>query len=162
MTLTQTSHEHHSRLLPHVDRLLEIAGMVGDERPAELRTALESEYAFVTEQLVPHMEAAEKALYPQLDMLLEDPTAMAPMRREHAEVRRLIGQMRTLTYTMPDDGPTPGDAIALRRVLTRLHGILKVHLAEEEHYLPLLERHLSDEERHALASGMEHAGREPL
>jgi hypothetical protein len=37
-----------------------------------------------------------------------------------------------------------------------------VHLAEEEQYLPILERNLSDAERSELVSEMQHARLEPL
>ena len=54
------------------------------------------------------------------------------------------------------------EGLALRRALYRLHSILKVHLAEEELYLAVLDGSLSDEEKDALARGIDHAMAEPL
>lgn len=54
------------------------------------------------------------------------------------------------------------EGLALRRALYRLHAILKVHLAEEELYLGVLERNLNDAEKDALARGIDHAMTEPL
>ena len=54
------------------------------------------------------------------------------------------------------------EGLALRRALYRLHSILKVHLAEEELYLAVLDRNLSDEEKDLLARGIYHAMAEPL
>ncbi len=54
------------------------------------------------------------------------------------------------------------EGMALRRALYRLHAILKVHLAEEELYLGVLDRHLTTEEKDQLARGIDHAMAEPL
>ena len=54
------------------------------------------------------------------------------------------------------------EGMAMRRALYRLHAILKVHLAEEELYLGVLDRNLSDEEKDLLAHGIAHAMAEPL
>ena len=45
-------------------------------------------------------------------------------------------------------------------MLYRLYAMLKVHLAEEELYLGVLDRNLSAEEKDALAQGIEHAADE--
>ena len=52
--------------------------------------------------------------------------------------------------------------MALRRALYRLHSILKVHLAEEELYLGVLDQNLDDAEKELLARGIDHAMTEPL
>ena len=54
------------------------------------------------------------------------------------------------------------EGLALRRALYRLHSILKVHLAEEELYLSVLDHNLTDEEKDGLARGLDHAMAEPL
>ena len=54
------------------------------------------------------------------------------------------------------------DEIGLRRVLYRLYAILKVHLAEEELYLGVLDGALGEPEKERLALAIEHAVAEPL
>ena len=44
---------------------------------------------FLTGPLLPHVEAAEQTLYPELERMYQNRHSMAPMRREHDEVRRL-------------------------------------------------------------------------
>ena len=39
---------------------------------------------FLTGTLVPHVDAAERTLYPELERMLQNRHSMAPMRREHA------------------------------------------------------------------------------
>ena len=54
------------------------------------------------------------------------------------------------------------EEMVLRRILYRMFSMIRVHLAEEELYLGVLEHNLSVEEQDALARGMEHAGAEPI
>jgi hypothetical protein len=161
-SLRTTSEEHHARLVPHVDRLLTLAEMVGHVECAAIHTAFEEEYAFIVGQLVPHMEAIEHALYDRLETLMGGRHSMAPMRQEHRTVARLVEELGR--YRRHADGCTWGavEGMALRRALYRLHAILKVHLAEEELYLGVLDRGLTDEEKDLLARSMDHAGQEPL
>lgn len=100
MTL-MVGHRHHAELLPHVDELRVLADGIAGTAGKDLRDRLAAELAFIDEQLIPHMEMAERTLYPELDRLLEDPRAMAPMRREHETMRRLLGEVRRLHAGLP-------------------------------------------------------------
>lgn len=162
LSLRTTSEEHHALLLPHVDTLLTLAEMVGHVECSVIHAAFEDEYAFVVGQLVPHMEAIEHALYDRLEALMGGRHSMAPMRQEHRTVARLVEELGQ--YRLHAEGCTWGavEGMALRRALYRLHAILKVHLAEEELYLGVLERGLTDEDKDLLARNLHHAGDEPL
>lgn len=160
--LTQASHEHHDRLLPHVDRLAELARMIDEGITPEFLIACEVEHRFIVGQLVPHMEAIETTLYGQLERLMEGRHSMVPMRREHAELRRLIESTGQYHEAVASGQVGPAEAMGLRRALYRLHAMLRVHLAEEELYLRVLDRNLSDAEKDELARGIEHAMAEPL
>ncbi|MCU0478223.1 MAG: hemerythrin domain-containing protein [Chloroflexi bacterium] len=160
--LARASHEHHDRLLVHVDRLAELARMIDDGITPAFLEACEAEHRFIVGQLVPHMEAIETTLYGELERLMAGRHSMAPMRREHAELRRLIettGQYHDLVTT---GGLGVAEAMGLRRALYRLHALLRVHLAEEELYLRVLEGSLTEAEKDELARGIEHAMAEPL
>jgi hypothetical protein len=50
------------------------------------------------------------------------------------------------------------EAIALRRVIFRSIALLKVHLAEEQVYLDILDRREAPEMAEALAAAMAHPG----
>jgi hypothetical protein len=162
MTLHKVTRAHHAQLMPHVDALLAIAEMIGKRPIEEVRARLDDEYEFITGQLLPHMETVEKSVYPELQRLLQNPRAMAPMEREHKEVRRLVGELGALRHQMHGESLGHGQALQLRRVLIRLFAILKVHLAEEEEYTPILEHNVTPERAQALAASMEHAVREQL
>lgn len=161
-SLRATSSEHSARLLPHVDRLLVLADMVGQVECAALHALFEEEHAFIVGQLVPHMDAIERTLYDRLETLMGGRHSMAPMREEHRAVGRLVEELGR--YRQHVDGCTWSavEGMALRRALYRLHAILKVHLAEEDLYLGVLDRQLTDAEKDQLARGIEHATAEPL
>jgi hypothetical protein len=161
-SLTRTGHEHHDRLLPSVDRLPVLAGMIGCDQYAEFRAGFEEVHAVVVGRLLPHIEAIERTLYGELERLMEGRHSMAPMRAEHAELRRLIATLGDFRPLLAKGCLSPVDGMSLRRVLYRLYTILKVHLAEEELYLGVLEQNLSAEEKDVLARGMDHAEAEPV
>jgi hypothetical protein len=86
---------------------------------------------------------------------------MAPMRREHGAIRRLIGSARDLRPRMAAGLPIH-DEFALRRILYRLFVMMRVHLYEEERYLGIVDRNADDPERAAIVAGMRHAPVEAL
>ena len=156
LSLKATSLAHHAELMPHVDRLLTLAEMVGRVECKALHRLYNEEYGFVAGTLVPHMEAVEVALYPRLEGLMGPRHTMAPMREEHVIVRSLIEELGR--FQVHEDRCTWDEleGLALRRALYRLHALLKVHLAEEEQYLSVLDRSLSDSEKDLLARALDH------
>ena len=161
-SLPKTSHEHHDRIEPHVDRLPELAEMIGRVPAEEFAASFETECGFIVGQLIPHMAAIETTLYGRLEDLMGTRHSMTPMRLEHEQMRGLFDSL--CVYRKEAAGGTldRDDEIGLRRVLYRLYSILKVHLAEEELYLGVLDQNLSDEEKDTLARGIEHAVAEPM
>ncbi len=162
LSLRTTSEEHHARMLPHVDRLLDLADMVGHVECAAIHETFEQEYAFIVGQLVPHMQAIEQTLYDRVEALLEGRHSLAPMRAEHRSMERLIEELGRYRRHVEGCSWSAVEGMALRRALYRLHSILKVHLAEEELYLGVLDQSLTDDERDLLARGIDHATAEPL
>jgi hypothetical protein len=161
-TLRATSQDHHARLVPHVDRLLVLAEAVGTIDCSALHALFEEEYAFIVGQLVPHMEAIEATLYDRLEELMDGRHSMAPMRQEHEAMGRLVAELGRYREHAEGCRWSAVEGMALRRALYRLHSILKVHLAEEELYLDVLDQNLSDDEKETLARGIDHAMTEPL
>jgi len=161
-SLPDTSHEHHELIEPHVDRLPELAEMIGRVTPDVFSAAFQEECSFIVGRLVPHMEAIETSLYGRLEQVMDKRHSMAPMREEHERLRALIASLCEYSELVAEERLTDGGQVGLRRVLYRLYAMLKVHLAEEELYLGVLDRNLSPEEKDVLAQGLDHAGAEPL
>ncbi len=151
-------HEHHERLDRHVDRMPATAELIGGDEPAELSVALDETCDFLNQLLVPHMEAAERAIYPELERLFQNMHAMAPMRRQHDEIRALVHELDGLRKTAAEGVLAMTGQIKLRRVLFELYAMLKIHLAEEILYADIVEHGASPESEAALAVAMEHTG----
>jgi hypothetical protein len=161
-SLPDTSHEHHELIEPHVDRLPELAEMIGTVTPEAFSRSFHDECSFIIGRLVPHMEAIETTLYGRLEQVMGRRHSMAPMREEHERLRDLFGSLCEYGELVADERLTEADQVGLRRVLYRLFAMLKVHLAEEQLYLGVLDRNLTAEEKDALAQGIDHAVAEPL
>jgi Hemerythrin HHE cation binding domain len=161
-SLPATSHEHHELIEPHVDRLPELAEMIGTVTPEAFSTSFQDECSFIIGRLVPHMEAIEMTLYGRLEQVMDRRHSMEPMRQEHERLRDLFRSLCEYGELVADERLTEADQVGLRRVLYRLFAMLKVHLAEEQLYLGVLDRNLTAEEKDALAQGIDHAAAEPL
>jgi hypothetical protein len=161
-TLAETVHDHHAHLVPGVDALLDTARMVGTVPCEELRPRVLEARGFLAGSLLPHMEAAERAVYPRLESALSDANALAPLRREHEEARRLVAELGRLCDAHKDGPYRRGEALALRRTLYRIHAIVRVHLDEEEMLTALLAHSIDPDEAAAVATDLAHAVSVPL
>jgi len=154
-SLPQVAHDHHERLLEHVNRIPADADALLTAKPDAALASIRETRAFLTGTLLPHMEAAERALYPELERMFQNRHSMAPMRREHDRIRELVGDFGALVDK--DAGTVSlGRTLALRRVLFQLYALLKVHLGEEEAYLRIVERGVTDDIADAVTAALEH------
>jgi iron-sulfur cluster repair protein YtfE (RIC family) len=151
---------HHERLLRHVDKLPQIADLLDRGSPDEFRAALDEACDFLSELLLPHMEAAEKAIYPELERMMQNRHSMTPMKREHEEIRAAIEELARLRDKAHRPPLALNDQLILRRTIFRLYAMLRVHLAEELLYADIVEHGASVQSEQALATAMEHSGRQ--
>lgn len=158
--LPKVTREHHDRIMGHVDQMPAVGDLVGLAPIDELRSRVDGVLAFLTGLLVPHMEATEQTLHPELQRLFECRDSLGPMKRQHAEIRSHIGEIRRIRTQLAAGPPSTAQAAALRRVIFRLYADLKVHLAEEQQCLPIVEHSVTPDRAEALAAAMEHAGTE--
>jgi hemerythrin-like domain-containing protein len=157
-TLPGVNQEHHARLSRHVDAMPAAGDLIGRTPPAVLAARMDETCAFLSELLIPHMEAAEQTLYPQLERMLQNRHSMTPMRREHTEIRTLVEELDARRAALRGGRLSVGDSVTLRRLVFRLYAMLKVHLAEEQLYLDIVEHDAAPDAGAALATAMEHAG----
>ena len=157
MSLPHSGHEHHERIREHVDRLPALADML-EQRPVppEFAVRFAKEYDFITGTLWPHVEVVETNVYPELERLMQNRHSMAPMRREHVELGKLIESMGTYTSRVGSGSLGPIDALGLRRLIIQFYALVKTHVGEEEEYLRVLQGNLSAEEQEVIVGRMEH------
>jgi iron-sulfur cluster repair protein YtfE (RIC family) len=157
-TLPQVGHEHHERLLQHVNQLPEVADRLLTAQGDELRADVDDVCEFLTGTLVPHVDAAEQTLYPELERMYQNRHSMSPMRREHVEVRRLVAEFAKLTAEIDAGHTSLGRTLAVRRVLFQIYALLKIHLAEEEVYLRIVDHGVATDVGELLAAALDHPG----
>jgi iron-sulfur cluster repair protein YtfE (RIC family) len=154
--ITQPLRDEHKELLPHVEKLKEVADLVGSTPGAALARGLREVTEFLTAQLIPHAQAEEGALYPAVQRVMAAGEATATMSRDHEEVGALSAELVSRSSQLPAGQIPEQDARELRRLLYGLYALVRVHFAKEEQvYLPLLDRSLSLEEGRALFTAME-------
>jgi iron-sulfur cluster repair protein YtfE (RIC family) len=152
-TLTQPLRDEHKELIPHIEKILEVANRIPEAPLEEIRDGLKEVYQFLAYHLIPHAQAEDVALYPAVQKVLGSPDSTRTMTRDHVEVGRYIEQLAELQQEL-----VPRNFKALQRALYGLYALVKVHFAkEEEVYLPILEERLSSEEAKAMFEAMENA-----
>lgn len=157
-TLTQPLHEEHKELFPSVERIRQVAELIGQASVTESQQGVEEVYDFLAYHLKPHAEAEETALYPVVQKVLGSPDATKTMSRDHVEVGRYIEELASLKEKMNETAITLEQTQSLRRVLYGVYALLKVHFAkEEEVYLPILDQHLTPESAQEMFAAMEDA-----
>jgi hypothetical protein len=157
-TLPQVAHEHQERLLQHVNQMPEIADLLLTAKAEDVRRNMDEMSAFLTGTLIPHVDATERTLYPELERMLQNRHSMSPMRREHAEVRRLVTDFANMIEQVGASPVAVGKKLALRRVTFQLYALLKIHLAEEEAYLRIVDHGVASDVADLLAAAMDHPG----
>lgn len=159
--ITQPLREEHQELFPHIEDLRQIADMVGEVPPAELRQRVDNVYAFLTKHLIPHAQAEDKALYPVVNAVMRATQATATMSRDHVEVGKLTDDLAALRSALAAQDLNAAQIKELRRVLYGLYALVKVHFAkEEELYLPILDAQLTAEEARQMFAAMDAAATE--
>lgn len=155
-TLPQLGHEHHERLLTHIDQMPALADRLLTVPFAEAREAIDELTRFLTTTLVPHVDASERELYPELERLYQNRHSMTPMRREHAEIRQLVTDLTTLVGKIESGSLSVGRTVGLRRVMFQLYAVLKIHLAEEEAYLRIVNQGVGADAADLLGQAMDY------
>lgn len=153
-------HEH-SQLLPHIEKLRDVADSLGETQAESLGRTFAEVYDFLAGHLLPHAQAEERVLYPAVGRALGAPEATATMSRDHVEIALLVEELASLRPRLSAGAIDGAIARELRRVLYALNALVKSHLAKEEAvYLPLLDARLTIQEAREMFAGMEEAARE--
>lgn len=155
-TLPRVAHEHHARILASVDQFPRIADTLLVDGGAAALPELVAAHEFLKGTLLPHMEAAEHTVYPELERMLQNRHSMTPLRREHEEIRDLVSRLGTLVAQIGEPPVALPRALAIRRILFHCYALLKIHLTEEEAYLHIVDHGVPADVGDVLAAAMGH------
>jgi hemerythrin-like domain-containing protein len=139
---TEPLRRRHAHLAATLDRVLtlveELEPGAADTGPELVRAV-----AVLERNLLPHAEAEDCFLYPEVARLMGSHRATASMNVDHAFTRRYLRELRTELNAAADAGDGGLGRQQIHRLLAaanRLAGLLAAHFrAEEEVYFPLIE-----------------------
>ncbi|HTQ53731.1 MAG TPA: heavy metal translocating P-type ATPase [Bryobacteraceae bacterium] len=138
--LSQQYRAEHKELLHGVRHIRQVADQLESMSPLDARREMDRLYVFLKEDLLPHEEAEDAAVYPVVARLIggQDPTAT--MSRAHMEIAHQVRVLGRTLQDLPPEGPERDDVRELRGILYGLSAILRLHFAqEEESYLALID-----------------------
>jgi len=158
----QPLRNEHNTLLAAIEDLRAMADVAAEISTPLLRQGLEDACRFLSGQLVPHMRAEERGLYPRVGRLLGARSATEPMRMDHCAVQKLAQDLGALK-DRTGKGELPKEELkTLRRILYGLHALITLHFHKEDSlYFTLLEERLSSGEIAEMFRDMDIPGREP-
>ena len=130
----------HRELRPELDQLRVVADDLGARDPVDVLDEVRRVHRFLDEDLLPHEQAEDSALYPAVARALGGTDPTGAMSRGHVEIAHQVNRLGRLLDEISVDGPDEDDLIEMRRLLYGLHAILRLHFAQEdEGYLSLAE-----------------------
>ncbi|HLT04499.1 MAG TPA: heavy metal translocating P-type ATPase [Pseudomonas sp.] len=123
--------EEHAALAPVLERVHGLAERLTrlplGQAGRELRELMNE----LREQLLPHEQGDEDALYPRLAARLSGEDPLAALSHTHREIFRLGHQLERMSEDLAD--PPEADALVeIQRVLLHLDVVLGLHFAQEE------------------------------
>ncbi|GJF10096.1 ATPase P [Mycolicibacterium cyprinidarum] len=130
----------HEEMRDQLATLRETADVLADGRLDEGYAALRRVIAFLSETLIPHIEAEDSQLYPALHDILGGSETTATMSRMHVEIEMLAHRLKTHLEQADAAGALHLDQVAdLLSGLYGLHALLRLHFVQqEENYFALV------------------------
>nr|WP_256679139.1 heavy metal translocating P-type ATPase [Pseudomonas sp. AOB-7] len=131
--------QEHAALLPLLERLRAAAEGLDSTPPAQAREELAGLVEALQRQLIPHEQADEDRLYPQLAQRLPGEDPLAALSHTHREIFRLAHLLERMSADL--SGDAKGSSLAeIQRLLLRLDTLLSLHFAEEDELYHSLDR----------------------
>jgi uncharacterized protein (DUF2249 family)/hemerythrin-like domain-containing protein len=151
--VSEAIHNHHEEILATLGRhVAAIAEGKGEADPHGL-------VDFLKNDLVPHAEGEEVALYPAVDPLVKQyRNATATMTIDHEYIKGYIEKIASTVAKIEAEGSTPALEAELKKNSYKIEALLEAHLDKEERvYVPLFERYLPEAEQQAILDAMHEA-----
>ena len=131
-------HEHRD-LAPGIDRIHDVARVVGSITAPDLSIALLDIVDWVHQILEPHAAWEDTWLYPEIDRRAGTPWATKLMTFEHQQIQEIATRVESDRDAMNRE-PSHDRVVELRGSLFALEALLRAHIEREDRFLiPLLD-----------------------
>ncbi len=118
---------------PVLERVHALAEGFAGLAPTAARDELAALVELLERELVPHEQADERKLYPQLAIQLQGDDPLAAMSHTHREIFRLTRLLARMSDDLQaDDGAPALSATEIHRVVQQLDTILSLHFSQED------------------------------
>ncbi|GAY14542.1 ATPase P [Mycobacterium sp. shizuoka-1] len=123
----------HDQMRDDLSILRDTAHQVAAGQLTDALVSLRAADSFLQDTLLPHEDAEDSALYPELARPLGSTEATATMSRMHAEIHRLAQRLHTHRELADEAGAIRDDqADDLMACLYGLYALLRLHFVQEE------------------------------
>ena len=122
----------HDELRPILEQVRSTADRLEMLPPDRIQDELARLNEVLQSRLLPHEEADDSKVYPNVSRLIGGDDPMAAMSRAHREIRHVTRLLQRMSNDLRPAGPDPE---ALAEILRLLHGfdaILRLHFAQED------------------------------
>lgn len=138
--LTKRFWEEHVSIRADIAELREVADQLGSMDARSALAAVAHEYEALLTEVLPHEQAEERELYPELGRITGQRSLATAMSRAHVEIKHQVRKLGQLLEDIEPEGVDDADITELRGILYGLHAILKLHTAQEdEDFLSLVD-----------------------
>ena len=97
-TLTQPLRDEHKELIPHIEKIVEIANSIPEAPLEQIRGGVKEVHEFLAYHLIPHAQAEDAALYPAVQRALGSQDATRTMTRDQMLLAISIGWSQRATW----------------------------------------------------------------
>lgn len=122
----------HTNLEPVLERVRAAAEGLSSRSPTAARRELASLVELLNRQLIPHEQADETELYPELALHLNGEDPLAAMSLTHREIFRLTALLTRMAEGASGSAEKPAPMADMQRVLQRLDTVLSLHFSQED------------------------------
>ncbi|MCX2931242.1 heavy metal translocating P-type ATPase [Mycobacterium sp. CVI_P3] len=123
----------HDQMRDDLSLLRDTAHYLATGQSAQALVSLRAADSFLQDTLLPHEDAEDSALYPQLARPLGSTEATATMSRMHAEIHRLAQRLHAHRELADEAAAVRGDQSEdLMACLYGLYALLRLHFVQEE------------------------------
>ena len=124
--------QEHLSLRPELDQIREAADHLGSMPDPDAVAEVREVHRFLIDELLPHEEAEDSALYPAVAAALGGSDPTGSMSRTHVEIGHLVRRLGRVLDALGPEGPDDDDLAEMRRLLYGLDAILRLHFTQED------------------------------
>jgi heavy metal translocating P-type ATPase len=130
--ITKRFWEEHVSIRMDIAELRRVADQLSSLDARSALAAVAHAYQILLNEVLPHEQAEERELYPELGRITGERDLAVTMSRAHIEIKHQIRRLGQLLDDIDADEVDDADIIELRGILYGLHAILQLHTAQED------------------------------